>query len=151
MRAISIKAAGTWAGETIDAVVLDYDARHRRRLAMKGTKGIEFLLDLSSVAAMHGGDAVVLEDGRLIEVIAALEPLLEIRCVDPRHLARVAWHLGNRHLPTQLLTNSLRVRRDHVIAELAVQLGAHAIEIEAPFDPEAGAYQGTHQSGHDHA
>jgi urease accessory protein len=150
MRAISVKVAGTWSGETIDAVVLDYDARHRRRLAMKGTKGVEFLLDLSSVAAMRGGDAVVLEDGRLIEVIAAPEPLLEICCIDARHLARVAWHLGNRHVPTQLLDNSLRIRRDHVIAELAVQLGARVIGIEASFDPEAGAYQEMQQNGHDH-
>jgi urease accessory protein len=150
MRAISIKAAGTWSGEAADSVVLDYDDRHRRRLAMTGTKGTAFLLDLPATAWLRGGDALVLEDGRLVEVVAAPEPLLEIRCADPLHLARVAWHLGNRHLPTQLLMKSLRIRRDHVIAQMAVQLGAEAIEIEAPFDPEGGAYHSPHIHAHEH-
>jgi urease accessory protein len=154
MRAIAIKAATTWSGETADSIVLDYDDRHRRRVAMTGTKGIFFLLDLPAAAELRGGDALVLEDGRLIEVVAAPEPLLEIRCGDPRHLARVAWHLGNRHLPTQLLRNALRIRRDHVMAEMATQLGARVIEIEAPFEPESGAYAGAanhhHHDGRDH-
>ena len=131
MRAISIKPASKWAGDAADSVVLGYDDRHRRRLAMKGTRGLEFLLDLPEAAALRGGDALVLEDGRLVEVVAAPEPLLEIRCADPLHLARVAWHLGNRHLPTQLMARSLRIRRDHVIAEMAKQLGARVIEIDA--------------------
>jgi urease accessory protein len=86
----------------------------------------------------------------LIKVVAAPEPLLEIRCTDPLHLARVAWHLGNRHLPTQLLSHALRIRRDHVIADMALQLGAAVVEIEAPFDPEGGAYASAtnnHQHG----
>jgi urease accessory protein len=158
MRAISIKPAATWSGETADSIVLDYDDRHRRRLAMTGTKGLGFLLDLPSAGGLRGGDALVLEDGRLIEVVAAPEPLLEIRCRDPLHLARIAWHLGNRHLPTQLLARALRIRRDHVIADMAAQLGARVIEIEAPFDPEGGAYAAPHvasgnhhqHDGHDH-
>jgi urease accessory protein len=149
MRAISIKAASTWSGETVDSVVLDYDDRHRRRVAMKGTKGTAFLLDLPTTAWLRGGDALVLEDGRLVEVIAAPEQLLEIRCANPLHLARVAWHLGNRHSPAQLLMNSVRIRRDYVIAEMAVQLGAHVIEITAPFDPEGGAYAAA-ASRHNH-
>jgi urease accessory protein len=154
MRAISVKPAATWSGEAADAVVLDYDGRHRRRMAMTGTKGLAFLLDLPDAVWLRGGDALVLEDGRLVEVVAAPEPLLEIRCADALHLARVAWHLGNRHLPAQMLAKSLRIRRDHVIAEMAVQLGARVIEIEAPFDPEGGAYAGEaahgHHDGHDH-
>jgi urease accessory protein len=154
MRAISIKAAATWSGDTADSIVLDYDDRRRRRVTMTGTKGLGFLLDLPAVAELRGGDALVLEDGRLIEVVAAPEPLLEIRCSDPRHLARIAWHLGNRHLPTQLLTKALRIRRDHVIADMATQLGARVIEIEAPFDPEGGAYAAAdsqhHHQSHDH-
>ena len=116
MRATSIKAAATWSGGTADSVVLDYDDRHRRRKAMKGTRGLTFLLDLPVVASLRNGDALVLEDGRLIEVVAAPELLLEVRSPDPLHLARVAWHLGNRHVPTQLLAKSLRIRRDHVLA-----------------------------------
>ncbi len=150
MRAIAIKAASTWSGETADRVVLDYDDRHRRRIAMTGNNGIGFLLDLPAAAGLRGGDALVLEDGRLIEVVAAPEPLLEIRCADAKHLARLAWHLGNRHVPAQVLPNALRIRRDHVLAELAAQLGAGVVEIEAPFDPEGGAYRGAHAHPHAH-
>jgi urease accessory protein len=149
MRAIAIKAASTWSGQAVDRVVLDYENRQRRRVTMAGVNGIGFLLDLPAAAALHGGDALVLEDGRLIEVVAATEPLLEICCIDAKHLARIAWHFGNRHLPTQLLTNSLRIRRDHVIAEMAVGLGAQVREIEAPFEPEGGAYVHRHGNGHD--
>jgi urease accessory protein len=92
----------------------------------------------------------VLEDGRLVEVLAAPEPLLEIRCADPLHLARIAWHLGNRHLPSQIFPKYIRIRRDHVIAEMAKQLGAKVTEIEAPFDPEGGAYEGGVTSSHGH-
>jgi urease accessory protein len=148
MRAISVKSAATWSGEAADRVVLDYDDRHRRRMAMTGAKGTSFLLDLPVATELRGGDALVLEDGSLIEVVAAPEALLEIRCANALHLARIAWHLGNRHLPTQLLPNALRIRRDHVIAEMARQLGAEVIEIAAPFDPEGGAYAGA--AGHHH-
>jgi urease accessory protein len=128
--------------------VLDFDDRHRRRMAMTGTRGLEFLLDLEHAIALRGGDALVLDDGRLVEVVAAPEPLLEIRGTDPHHLVRVAWHLGNRHLPTQIMAKGLRIRRDHVIETMVKGLGARVIEIEAPFDPEGGAYAG---GGHAHA
>jgi urease accessory protein len=155
MRAIEIKAADSWSGRPADCVVLDYDDRHRRRFAMTGENGTAFLLDLVAPAGLRGGDALLLEDGRLIEVIAAPEALLEIRCVDPRHLARIAWHIGNRHVPAQVLTNGLRIRRDHVLAELARQLGGEVLEIEAVFDPEGGAYQSAqsharHSHPHEH-
>jgi urease accessory protein len=150
LRATSVKAAQTWRDEPADTVVLEFDDRHRRRLAMTGTRGLEFLLDLPDVIALRGGDALVLEDGRLIEVVAAAEPLLEIRTRDAMHLVRIAWHLGNRHLPMQVTAKGLRIRRDHVIEEMVRGLGARVIEIEAPFDPEGGAYaSGGH--AHDHA
>jgi urease accessory protein len=117
-------------------------------MAMTGTRGLEFLLDLENAVALRGGDALVLDDGRLVEVVAAPEPLSEIRCNDPQHLVRVAWHLGNRHLPTQIMAKGLRIRRDHVIETMVKGLGARVIEIEAPFDPEGGAYAG---GGHAHA
>ena len=79
--------------------------------------------------------------------MAAPEPLLEIRGTDPHHLVRVAWHLGNRHLPTQIMPKGLRIRRDHVIEAMVKGLGARVIEIEAPFDPEGGAYAGGGQLG----
>jgi urease accessory protein len=109
---------------------------------MTGTRGLAFLLDLENAAVLRGGDALVLEDGRLVEVVAAPEPLAELRGADPQHLVRIAWHLGNRHLPTQIMPKGLRIRRDHVIEAMAKGLGARIIEIEAPFDPEGGAYAG---------
>jgi urease accessory protein len=140
MRAIAIRAADSWSGQPADRVVLDYDDRHRRRIAMQGKNGIAFLLDLPAPAGLRGGDALLLEDGRLVEVVAAPEALLEIRCADPRHLARIAWHIGNRHVLAQVLPDALRIRRDHVLAELAARLGGDVVEIEAAFDPEGGAY-----------
>jgi urease accessory protein len=159
MRATRVLGQHRWQEAGADTVVLDFDDRHRRRMAMVGTRGLEFLLDLENATALRGGDALVLEDGRLIEVVAAAEPLLEIRGTDPLHLVRVAWHLGNRHLPTQIMPKGLRIRRDHVIEAMVKGLGARIIEIEAPFDPEGGAYAGhAHapeaapaHTGHDHA
>jgi urease accessory protein len=147
IRATRVEGQHRWTHAAADTVVLDFDDRHRRRMAMTGTRGLEFLLDLENAVALRGGDALVLEDGRLIEVVAAAEPLVEIRGVDPLHLVRVAWHLGNRHLPTQIMPKGLRIRRDHVIEAMVQGLGARIIEIEAPFDPEGGAYA----SGHAHA
>ena len=150
IRATKIFAQYKWTKAAADTVVLGYDDRHRRRMAMTGTRGLEFLLDLEEALALRGGDALVLEDGRLIEVVAAPESLIEIRGTDPHHLVRVAWHLGNRHLPTQIIGKGLRIRRDHVIEEMVKGLGARVIEIEAPFDPEGGAYAGGGHTGHDH-
>ncbi|MCP4619013.1 MAG: urease accessory protein UreE [Bradyrhizobium sp.] len=149
IRATQVRGQYRWAEAPADTVVLDFDDRHRRRMAMTGTRGLEFLLDLENAVALRGGDALVLEDGRLIEVVAAPEPLVEIRGTDPAHLVRIAWHLGNRHLPTQIVGKGLRIRRDHVIEEMVKGLGARVIEIEAPFDPEGGAYAAAH-AAHDH-
>jgi urease accessory protein len=160
IRATRVQAQHHWAEAPADSVVLDFDDRHRRRMTMTGTRGLAFLLDLESAVALRSGDALVLDDGRLIEVVAAPEPLVEIRMHDPHHLIRIAWHLGNRHLPTQIMAKGLRIRRDHVIEAMLEGLGARVIEIEAPFDPEGGAYAGAghghaHQAhahaGHDHA
>ena len=161
IRATQVKPQHRWTEAPADTVVLDFDDRHRRRMAMTGTRGLEFLLDLENAVALRGGDALVLEDGRLVEVVAAAEPLVEIKGSDPHHLIRVAWHLGNRHLPTQIMPKALRIRRDHVIEAMVRGLGARVIEIEAPFDPEGGAYSGgghghshdadVHHASHDHS
>jgi urease accessory protein len=160
IRATKVLGQHRWKEAAADTVVLDFDDRHRRRMAMTGTRGLEFLLDLENAVALRGGDALVLEDGRLVEVVAAPELLIEIKGSDPHHLIRVAWHLGNRHLPTQIMPKGLRIRRDHVIEAMVKGLGARIVEIEAPFDPEGGAYAGSahghaHEehghTGHDHA
>lgn len=150
IRAVQVRPQVRWTEAAADTVVLDFDDRHRRRMAMTGTRGLEFLLDLEEAIALRGGDALVLEDGRLIEVVAAPEPLVEIRGADPHHLVRIAWHLGNRHLPTQIVGKGLRIRRDHVIEDMVRGLGARVIAIEAPFDPEGGAYAGGGHAGHSH-
>ena len=131
---------GDWTGPAVDTVLLDYDGRQRRRIALTGIGGTTFLLDLERVMGLQDGDALKLTDGRLVQVKAAPEALYEVRCRDPRHLVRVAWHLGNRHLETELRADGLRIRDDPVIAEMLVGLGARITVVEAPFDPEGGAY-----------
>src|ERR1700753_1895189 len=150
MRATEVKGQHRFTEAPADTIVLDFDDRHRRRRAMTGPRALESLLDLENAVALRGGDALVLEDGRLIEVVAAPEPLVEIRGVDPHHLVWVAWHLGTRHLPTQIVAKGLRIRRDHVIESMVKGLGARVIELEAPFDPEGGAYAGARQGHAEH-
>jgi urease accessory protein len=147
LRASKVIAVGGWSGEPADSVVLDYDGRHRRRVTMKGVRGLEFLLDLEEAVLLRGGDGLKLEDGRVVEVVAAAEPLAEIRAPEGAGLARVAWHLGNRHLPVEITRRAVRIRRDPVIEEMAKGVGATVIAIEAPFNPEGGAYA---KGGHDH-
>ena len=111
IRATAVLPRGHWSdgqGEIApaDTVVLDFDDRHRRRIAMTGTRGLEFLLDLPETTALRGGDALVLEDGRLVEVVAVAEPLIEVRGRTPRDLARLAWHIGNRHLAAQVTASA---------------------------------------------
>ena len=91
----------------------------------------------------------MLDDGALVEVVAAPEPLIEARAADVAALARLAWHLGDRHVPVQVLPNRIRARRDAAIEALLKSLGAKVTMIEAPFEPEGGAYESSHR--HDHA
>jgi urease accessory protein len=120
---------------------------------MKCAGGLEFLLDLPRASVLRGGDALVLQSGALIEVIAAPEPLAEISVDDPHALARIAYHLGNRHLPVQILPGKIRIRIDAIIEDMARGLGAKVAHIEAPFDPEGGAYAEAERheaDAHDH-
>ena len=160
LRATAVREAGSWSpAEARDAVRLDYDARHRRRIVLRGLRGLDFLLDLPKAVALRGGDGLLREDGGIVAVEAARERLLEVRSGPGADLLRIAWHLGNRHLPTQLLGDALRIREDHVIRDLLEGLGAQVRPVEAPFDPEGGAYghgrvhdhgQGAHGTGHHH-
>ena len=111
--------------------------------------GRELLLDLPRTARLRDGDGLVLDSGNIVRVRAKPEPLLEIHAPDPGTLVRIAWHLGNRHLPVQLLPERIRIRPDHVIAEMVQALGGRIDSIEAAFDPEAGAYASGHHHGHD--
>jgi len=151
LRAVTVKSAGSWEpGAARDCVVLDFDARHRRRIVMHGEAGLDFLLDLPEAVALSDGDGLELEDGGLVAVKAAPERLIEVHAGEGMPLLRIVWHLGNRHLPTEIRGEALRIREDHVILDMLQQMGARTALIEAPFNPEGGAYgQGVTQ-GHDH-
>jgi urease accessory protein len=137
----------------VDTITLDHEGRHRRRMALKADGGFEFLLDLDKATAAKGGDAFRLEDGRLIQVAAAAQPLLEIRAETPTRLAKIAWHIGNRHTPAEITADAIYIEDDHVLAEMVRGLGGAATRVARPFEPERGAYEGhghAHDHGHDH-
>lgn len=147
---------GSWAeGSAFDHVALDFDARHRRRFSYHSAGGTRFLLSLERATVLRDGDALALSDGRLIAVRAAPEPLMEVRAGGDANLARLAWHIGNRHLPAEVLADCIRLRADHVIQAMLVGLGAEVTLIDGPFTPEPGAYAGSggghgHHDHHDH-
>ena len=150
MRATAVLPAGTWDPATArDSVLIDFDRRHRRRLQLETERGDTVLLDLPQAVRLRDGDGLRLDGGGVVAVRARAEPLAEIHAHDEAALVRLAWHLGNRHLPVQFLPGRLRIRRDHVIEDMARLLGGHVMPIEAPFDPEAGAYAGGHTHAHD--
>jgi urease accessory protein len=150
-RASEIRQAGQWSGQATDRIVLAFDQRWRRRLTLTTESGEAFLLDLPQAQVLRGGDALVLEDGRLVAVEAAGEALLEVRATEKISLARLAWHLGNRHTPAAIEDRRILVRKDHVLADMLRRLGAEVGEVIAPFDPEGGAYATGHSTyGHSH-
>lgn len=127
-----------------DTITLDETARHRRRVKMVSDGGIEFLLNLPKAKLLRHGEGLVLNDGRVIEVVAAPEELFEITARDAHHLLQLAWQLGNRHLLAQIDEATIRIRRDEVIRHMLLGLGADVQDIFAPFDPEGGAYGERH-------
>ena len=149
-----------------DSVRLDHDLRSRRRMVFTTAAGAPILLDMQRTVRLREGDGLELEDGAIVRVDAAAEALIEISAPSVGALVRIAWHLGNRHLPTQLLPGPdggrLCIRHDHVIAEMVEGLGGRCNAIMAPFDPEGGAYaldggqpdvthhDHDHQHHHDH-
>jgi urease accessory protein len=144
-RASQVARAGAWRpADAVDRVVLDADERHRRRVALTGEAGTRFLLDLAEVTALRDGDGLVLGDGTIVAVVAKPEPLVEIAAKGAAALARLAWHLGNRHTELQVVGDKLRMRRDRVLEDMLAGLGAHLTSIESPFEPERGAYEHGH-------
>jgi len=151
MRAVAVLPTATWnPSAAVDTVLLDHDHRHRRRIALHTQSGAELLLDLPQAARLRDGDGLALEGGGVVVVRATPEPLIEIDAHSAAALMRIAWHLGNRHVPVQVLDRKLRIRADHVLADLVKQLGGHVAEIDAAFDPEAGAYAESHHHRDDH-
>ena len=138
------------ADNIVDTVTLDETDRHRRRLLLTSDSGIEFLLELQSVTLLKHGDVLRLSDQRGIRVHAMPEALYEVRGNNPAHLLTLTWHIGNRHLASQIAADHVRIRHDPVIRNMLEQLGAQITDIQAGFDPEGGAY-GDAPSGHHHA
>lgn len=136
----------------IDTITLDRQARYRRRIALTTDRGHEFLLDLPEATYLANGDALEIEGRGLIKVVAAPEDLLEIHAKDALALARIAWHIGNRHTPAEISDGALYIQPDHVLEEMVVGLGAHVHHVKRPFEPEGGAYggKGPLQKGHHH-
>jgi len=146
-RAHTAHKAGAWDRDRrAGSVTLSYLERHRRRIRLVMDGGEPLLLDLAKAMLLGEGDGLELEGGGFVEVRAAKEALLEIRA-GSTNLARLAYHLGNRHLPIQLLDDRLLIRDDHVIADMVAGLGGEVRAVSVPFTPEAGAYAG----GHDHS
>lgn len=150
VRAGAVLSHGTWSGQAAGTLALTGEERHRRRAVLTSGNGIEFLLDLPEATWLRHGDALQLEDGRLILIEAAPESVTEITAPSPAALMRIAWHLGNRHLPTQLMDGALRILHDHVIEDMVVRLGGTITHAMAPFDPEGGAYGQGRTHGHEH-
>jgi urease accessory protein len=141
LRAIAVRRAGHWPVEAMwGEVAFDYDRRYRRRMRFSTHTGADILLDLQEAIHVRHGDAFELENGGFIRVHASPEALLEVAARDADTLARLAWHLGNRHLAVQFLPGRLRLLDDHVIAAMIVQMGGTVVQVSAPFDPESGAY-----------
>jgi urease accessory protein len=132
----------------IDFVVLDAGERHRRRMVLTAEGGTSFLLDLPRATVLRDGDGLVLEDGTIVRVAGKREALVEVRAQTPHALARLAWHIGNRHTDVEIVGECLRIRRDRVLEDMLRRLGAELSPIEAPFDPEPGAYGQEYRHGH---
>ena len=143
-RAIAVHRRGAWPEEAaVDSVTLAFIDRHRRRIRLVADSGTPFLLDLPKAQHLTEGDGLELDNGNYLRVRSAPEPVIEIEAASETDLLRIAWHIGNRHLPLQAVEGKLRLRADHVIAGMVEGLGGKVTWVRVPFDPEIGAYAGT--------
>jgi urease accessory protein len=140
-----VKSDGT---RQIDSVILGPDQRRLQTAHLTGVNGTPIGLMLPEPVMLRMGDAFELDGGDRVEIVVEPEALSEIRGSDVTHLARLAWHLGDRHVPIQVLANRIRMRRDAALEAMLAALGARLTAIEAPFDPEGGAY--ATPAGHEH-
>ncbi len=130
-----------------DRVILAYDDRYLRRKTLETERGARLLVDLAEAMSLQHGDRLVCDDGSHVEVAAAPEDLLAIT----GDLARLAWHIGNRHTPCQVEEARLLIRRDHVMEDMLAKLGATVAHVVEPFRPEGGAYGHGRTHGHSHS
>ena len=134
-------------GDAADTVTLDYEARFLRRKRLVSDGGEPFLVELAETQSLNQGEGFRLDDGRIIAVMAAAEPLLAVR---HDNLARIAWHVGNRHTPCQIADDHILIREDKVLQAMLEGLGASVAQVIAPFTPEGGAYGHGRTHGHEH-
>ncbi len=142
----SVLKAGTWSGEA-DLLELSYEGRFLRRKRVTTAAGREVLVDLPDTVSLNDGDALVLDDGTRLRIAAMGEPMVEVRGGD---LARLAWHIGNRHTPCEIRADRLMILRDPVLEGMLTGLGAALTPVIGPFRPEGGAYGHGRTLGHDH-
>ncbi len=143
-RVTSFRRAESPDGTPYDIVVMDADERHIRRKRITLQHGDEVFVDFEKPVKLEHGDKLVLADGRMAEVIAAEEDLMDIRARSAAHLMQLAWHIGNRHLAAQIEGHRILIRRDRIIRQMLESLGATITEVSEPFHPEHGAYH-THE------
>ena len=142
LRVTSFRRADSPDGTPFDIVVMDADERHIRRKRITLSHGDEVFVDFEKPVKLEHGDKLVLDDGRIAEVIAAEEELMDIRARNIEHLVQLAWHIGNRHLPAQIEETRILIRRDRIIRHMLETLGATVTDVSEPFHPEQGAYHG---------
>ncbi len=143
-------AADRKDGNVVDTLILPYAQRQMKQGFLFGVKGTCVEIDFAESTRVRTDDALVLDDGGLVEILAEPEPLIEVRAADLPGLARLAWHLGDRHVPVQILERRLRLARDPAMETLLASLGARVSAIEAPFEPEGGAYEAAAAHAHHH-
>lgn len=129
----------------IDVIILDYDQRYCRRSRLHTSNGTDILIDFKHACLLEDSDYLVTHENSYIKVIAANEKVLDIYPGQETNLAKIAWHIGNRHCPTQIFSHHLRIRYDYVLEKMLQGLGAETKELIAPFSPEQGAYAHEHQ------
>lgn len=144
IRATAALPANHGKGRPFDRLTLPHDQRRVRRKVLTLPKGEEVMVDFAEPVTLEHFGALLLEDGRVVEVVAAPEPLYEVTGRGGEHLAQLAWHIGNRHLSAQIEKKRILVPRDHVARTMLLGLGAELREVTEPFSPERGAY-------HEHA
>ena len=127
-----------------DYLVLPFDLRQKSRLRVTLKSGIEAALMLYRGTILRGGDLVKAEDGKIVQIVAAEQPVTDVKAETQQALMCAAYHLGNRHVPLQVGDGWLRLEQDHVLKEMLIGLGMKTIDQLAPFEPEAGAYGGEH-------
>jgi urease accessory protein len=137
--------------DPVDTLILPFAQRQAHKGFLFGTKGLCVELDLAEPVRLRTDDALALDDGGIVEVVAEPESLVEVRVADLAALARLAWHLGDRHVPVQVLDRRIRLKRDPAIEAMLANLGGKIVAIEAPFEPEGGAYAAAGDHHHVHA